>query len=328
MGHFYFGLEEEVFITEPDKPTLQSLYYLARLLWRSPGNYYTHTASNFTRGKDIWRGLMGGVEISTRAWTAPEDVITDLAQRRRELCKVCPGLIVPVGHLFDEAAPTSTCGMHIHLSGFADMEIAYHNMVYFMPLLILLAINSPFVGGRYFGQSYRLVNSFAVGPLRLDRRYRFQDIIYSKRLGTLEIRVFDPVWDLNRIKLILKCLEAILRSSENYPGDIERYNALRPKIAQKGYIPELQVLYRDLNRLMPLPEDLFFNTPASIVHQLWKKNGTLATYSAMDNAYRCGELQPQELLPMHQAWLRVVLGFGGYYLPKMPYILRKAWSEW
>ena len=328
MNHFYFGLEEEIFVTEPDKPTLQSLYYLARLLWRSPSNYYTHTACNFTRGKDVWRGLMSGIEISTRAWTKPEEVIADLAHRRRDLSEVCSGLIVPVGHLFDELAPTNTCGMHIHLSGFTDIDLAYHKLVYFLPLLNLLAINSPLAGSRYFGQSYRLANSFAIGPLRPDRRYRFQDLIYAKRLGTLEIRVFDPVWDLNRIKLILKCLEAILQSSESYPGDIDQYNALRPKIAREGYVPELRLLYRDLSRLVPLQEELFLNTPANTVHRLWEKNGTLMAYSALDNAYRYGKLQPRELLPMHRAWLRTVLGFGGYYLPKMPYNLRKVWLEW
>ncbi|MDN5347667.1 MAG: hypothetical protein PWP65_1231 [Clostridia bacterium] len=328
MNKLLFGLEEEVFITEPDRPSLQSLYYLARLLWRSPGDYYTHTACNFTRGKDIRLGLMSGIEISTRTWARPEEVVADLTRRRQELSEVCSGLIVPVGHLFDEIAPTNICGLHIHVSGFADADLAYRKLVYFLPLLTLLTVNSPLVGGRYFGQSYRLAKAFAIGPLRPDRKYRFQDLIYSKRLGTLEIRVFDPIWDLDRIRILLQCVEVILESPKSYAGDIDYYNRLRPKIALQGYIAELRPIYYELNRLIPVPEELFWNTPANAVRQLWEEYGTLAAYSALDNAYRNGELRPRELPPMHKDWLRVVLGFCGYYLPKIPYNLRKVWLEW
>ncbi len=31
-----FGIEEEVFVTEPQRPTLRSFYYLARLLAKNP----------------------------------------------------------------------------------------------------------------------------------------------------------------------------------------------------------------------------------------------------------------------------------------------------
>ena len=60
-----FGVEEEVFITEPERPTIRSLYFLAKLLARNPRYYYTHSASNFSRGPDLRQGLMSGVEIST-----------------------------------------------------------------------------------------------------------------------------------------------------------------------------------------------------------------------------------------------------------------------
>ncbi|QGP92318.1 Glutamate--cysteine ligase [Neomoorella glycerini] len=328
MAPLLFGLEEEVFITEPGRPTLQSLYYLARLLWRDPADYYTHTACNFTRGKDLRFGLMSGIEISTGAFAEIPDLLADLERRRRELAAVCSGLIVPVGHLFDQEEPTNICGMHVHISGFPDRDRAYRNLVYFLPLLALLVINSPVAGNRCYGQSYRWAEAFAIGPLKEDRRYRFQDLIESKRLGTLEIRVFDPVWDLARIRILLECIQAILLADADYPGDIKVYNGLRLKVAREGYIEELRPVYRDLTRLLPLPEDLFRRTPADTVKEIWLREGTLATYAALDNAYRNGVLKPRPLPPAKVSWPLMLAGFCGYYLPRMPYNIKKVWSEW
>ncbi|MGI9862589.1 hypothetical protein SDD30_14505 [Moorella naiadis] len=328
MTALHFGLEEEVFITEPDKPTLQSLYYLARLLWHDPGYYYTHTACNFNRGKDLRWGLMSGIEISTGIFADPTELVADLRHRRQELAAVCPGLIVPVGHLFDQVTPTNICGMHIHASGFPDRERAYRNLVYFLPLLALLVINSPVAGGRRYGQSYRWAEAFAIGPLRADRLYRFQDLIESKRLGTLEIRVFDPVWDLERIHLLLACLQAILEAETDYPGDVATYNRLRRQVAREGYIRELQPVYRELARLLPVPEECFRQTPADAMGAIWAGEGTLAAYTALDNAYRGGRLQPRPLQPMPVRWPLMLAGFCGYYIPRMPYSIKKVLSEW
>jgi gamma-glutamyl:cysteine ligase YbdK (ATP-grasp superfamily) len=47
-------------------------------------------------------------------------------------------------------------------------QTVYANLAYFLPLLILLSASSPYAGGRYFGQSYRVAASFAIGALRDD----------------------------------------------------------------------------------------------------------------------------------------------------------------
>lgn len=271
---------------------------------------------------------MSGVEISTAVHDNKEDLLKDLARRRRDLASICSGLLVPLGHLLDQEAPTNVCGMHLHLSGFTDLERAYRNLVYFLPLLALLVANSPSAGGRFFGPSYRWARAFAIGPLRTDREYRFQDLIYSKRLGTLEIRVFDPVWDLERIGLLLECVEAVVLTDRTYPGTIEQYNRLRELVAKEGYIQELQPVYRELNRLLRVPEDLFQEPPAFKVWQLWQEKGTLAVYSALDNAYRGGELEPREVPPISVNWIKILAGVCGYYLLKLPYNLQKVWAEW
>lgn len=328
MHRLMFGLEEEVFITEPERPTLQSLYYLARLVWKSPRKYYNHTHCNFTRGRDMRYGLMSGVEISTASHTDKRSLVEDLALRRQALAGVCSGLIVPLGHLLDHPEPTNICGMHLHISGFPDFDRAYRNVIYFLPLLLLLVANSPGFGDNFFGPSYRLAEAFAIGPLRDDRKYRFQDVILSKRLGTLEIRAFDPVWDLDRIRLLLECIEAVLLADRTYPGKIEEYNRLRLIVARKGYCEGLQEIYRDFKELLPVPKKFFLEPPAFKVWELYREGGIMAAYSALDNAYRGGPLRPGEFPQVKVSRLKIFAGICGYALPRLPYNLRKVWLEW
>ncbi len=328
MHQLMFGLEEEVFITEPERPTLQSLYYLARLVWRSPRKYYAHTHCNFARGKDLRFGLMSGVEISTAAHTDRRALLEDLAGRRGALADACSGLIVPLGHLLDRPEPTNICGMHLHISGFPDFERAYRNVIYFLPLLTLLVANAPGFGNSFYGPSFRLAEAFAIGPLREDKKYRFQDVILSKRLGTLEIRAFDPVWDLGRIRLLLDCIEAVLQTGRTYPGTTETYNRLRLLAAREGYCEELRQVYRELKELVPVPEKFFLEPPALKVWELYRERGIPAVYSALDNAYRGGPLEPRKLPPMKASGLKIIAGVCGYALPRLPYNLRKVWLEW
>ncbi|MHB1420948.1 MAG: hypothetical protein ACYCX4_15435 [Bacillota bacterium] len=327
-GHICYGLEEEVFITEPDQPSLQSLYYLARLMWKSPRFYYTHTACNFTRGKDLRAGIMSGVEISTDIHGNPLALVEDLARRRKELSEVCEGLLVPVGHLFDRETPTNVCGMHIHISGTDNLTRVFSNLIYFLPLLGLLTANSPLASGSYRGPSYRWAHSFAIGALRMDHEYRFQDLIYSKRLGTIEIRLFDPVWDLKIIRLLLDCIDAVVRTKQQFPGKIDQFNRLRVEAAEQGYTEEIAALYRDLRELIDIPEAYFAAPPAMKIFDLWKCHGTLGTYAALDNAYRGGQLVVRPIPPMNITTSRVLAGFLSYYLVKLPYNLRKVLEEW
>src|SRR3989304_7308274 len=128
------GIEKEVFITQPLKPALSSLFYLLKLLMRDPLFYYTHTASNFARGKDVRFSLMSGVEVSTGIHSSAEEAIKDLALRRKDLIEVCPGYIVPMGHLINCDTPTNTCALQIHLKADEHVERIYDNLAYFLPL--------------------------------------------------------------------------------------------------------------------------------------------------------------------------------------------------
>jgi hypothetical protein len=262
------GLEEEVFITTPTRPTLDALYALAKLLWRNPRCYYKHTASNFARGRDARQCLMSSVEIATRPHTDIDALLEELRTHRAALADAAgDAYMVPVGHLFDLDAPTNTAGLHIHIGAPAERRhIVYANLAHFLPLLILLSASSPYAGGRYFGQSYRVASSFAIGVLRDDPYYRFQDLILSRRLGTIEIRACDPIWDLERLRVLLEAVWAIAQLPTARPINRVRYAALRHQAACVGYTPDLQALHRELRAVYEIPERLLRTTISDMLH--------------------------------------------------------------
>ena len=258
------GLEEEVFITTPTRPTLDALYALAKLLGRNPRYYYKHTASNFARGRDARQCLMSSVEIATRPHASIDALLGELRTHRAALADAAgDAYLVPVGHLFDLDAPTNTAGLHIHIGAPAERRhIVYANLAHFLPLLILLSASSPYAGGRYFGQSYRVASSFAIGALRDDPYYRFQDLILSRRLGTIEIRACDPIWDLARLRVLLEAVQAIAQLPTARSIDRARYAALRHQAARIGYTPDLQALHHELSTVYAIPEALLKTTIA------------------------------------------------------------------
>ncbi|MCS7191352.1 MAG: hypothetical protein NZ843_07105, partial [Fimbriimonadales bacterium] len=72
-----YGIEEEIFITEPTRPALSAFYPMAKLLWRNPRYYYKHSATNFARGRDARQCLMSSVEIATRPHSDLEALLAD-----------------------------------------------------------------------------------------------------------------------------------------------------------------------------------------------------------------------------------------------------------
>ncbi len=322
-----YGIEEEVFVVGPSKPSLSSLYYLSKLLWKDPVKNYVMTASNFARGRDIAQCLMGGVEVATGIHTSTEDLIEDLKQRRSDLASVSEGLIVPIGHLIDLDTPTNVCALQVHIGNVSDQEHVYHNLVYFLPVLMLLTINSPYKNREYFGQSVRIAKSFAIGFLKEDKKERFQDIIISKRLKTIELRVFDPTWDINRVEVLLNAIKAIVNLNTRMPDGVGRYNQLRLRIARNGFIDELDPVKRDLKRVCNLQDEMVHNTSSDETRQSYEQNGLLATYSAMDNGYRNNVLKQQAIVEPRSKAIKAAAGFAGYYLPKLPYVIWKYMRE-
>ncbi|MFN4032674.1 MAG: glutamate-cysteine ligase family protein [Fimbriimonadales bacterium] len=325
-----FGIEEEIFITEPTRPALSALYVMAKLLWRNPRDYYKRSATNFARGKDARQCLMSSVEIATRPHRDSESLMLDLLARRRDLAQAAgQAYLVPVGHLFDIESPTNTGGLHLHIGVAPERRASvYANLAHFLPLLMLLSASSPYAGGRYFGQSYRMAHSFAIGALRDDPYYRFQDLIISRRLGTIEIRAFDPIWDTERLRWLLRAVNAIVALSDARPLDFARYALLREQAACAGYTPELRRLYAELREIVDLPEVLLQRTLSDELADCTAREGLLPTYARLNRAYRTGRWAPTAPHPVKPSAGRALLGLAGYYLPKLPYIAYKAWAEW
>jgi len=322
-----YGIEEEVFVVEPLRPSLKSLYYLSRLLRERPGFNYFHTAPNLAHLPDIKSGLMAGIEISTGISPDIYSLKQELIQRRQELARVCQGLIVPLGHLLNDKSLSRTCALHIHIGNLPHRSRAYLNLAHFLPLLSLLTINSPCAGGRYFGQSYRIFKSPFIGPLRENRWYRFQDMIISRRLKTIEIRIFDSTWDLERIGALLEAIDRIVNLEEDLKFDANGYRKMRGRVAASGYDDYTKNLYRELNEFCPLAEDFFLDTASDRVYNHYRKNGLLMTYTALDNAYRTGVLEPREAPDCSPRLFPILAGMIGYYIPRLPYTLWKMWRE-
>lgn len=342
-GEPIFGLEEEVFLTYPDRPTLDGLWALARLLWSDPGYWYTHSASNFARGADALATFMSGVEISTPPCRGAAQAVDELSRLRARLADVSDGYLVAMGALPGHFARTNTCGLHVHVGGLRDRHAAYAAIAHFLPLLTCAFLNSPgadpnrgregTAGGVM--PSYRLGRSYATGPLRDDPFYRFQDLILPYRLPTVEIRAFDSCWDLARIRVILDAVTAILRSGRRWRLDVAEYNALRAAVVREGYGRALRPLYDELSDIIRVPEELFSEPPAAEVRRLMAvagdpsgggKSGFGELFRILDARYR-GLPDSQAREPRTPVYLRGAAGMLAYYLPKAPYVAWKAWVE-
>ena len=328
MTHVTLGLEEEVFVCEPDRPNLGSLSYLARLTWSDPKRHYARTASNWARGDDLSQGLMSCVEISTGVHDDPESLVDDIAQRRRELVGAVGGrgLLVPLGHLLQNDAPSNVAALQFHV-GTADRDRAYRNLGYALPLLALLAADSPAAAGERFGQSFRMARGFAVGPLTSDPTARFQDLIVSKRLGTIEVRLLDPVWDLRRVRVLARAIRDIASLETDLPFDREAYNAMRYRVALEGWIPDLEPIHDAVSQVADVPRGLMTHTAADDVWALYHQVGLIPTYAALDNAYRTGVFAPRPVGEMAPSLARSIAGMVGYYIPKFPYVTWKFLKE-
>lgn len=325
------GIEEEAFVLEHGRllPTLQSLDYMRRLLWTNPLRYTVRTASNFLRDGDQRRhGLMGSVEVSTGVHCEPDSLMRELLQMRREFARATRGaMVVPVGALFTTDAKTMTSGLHVHIGVPTDQRSrVYENIAYFLPVLAVASASSPYFDGRHVGPSSRMAEPYALGPLREDREYRFQDLIVTKRLGTVEVRLFDPVPEMSRIEHIVRALYEIARYEGTLPFSREEYNGARPEWTRQGLNPWVRKRWESLQPISPLPIELLEETFSSRLAQIVRAGGVLAAYEEADRVWRAGT-GITNLLRKHSK-LRIVSGVAGFYAVRLPYMAYKGIREW
>lgn len=322
------GLEEEFFVLYQGKPNMVGLTHLARLLRKDPAFYFTHTASNFSRGEGAKEGLMSALEVSTPVCTSVPDLLQSLKRLRSEVSVVIPtGLIATTG-MFQRDDINNTAGLHIHLGvERQDRERIYQNIAYFLPVLALATASSPFQGTEVFGQSYRMHASYALGGLTSDPFKRFQDLIITRRLGTIEVRIFDPVWDLERLQAILEALVQVAVSTETFPYQQEDYNTLRKQWTREGLTPAMLQRARELQDTTGFDLKWTEHTVSDDLIELTWKHGYQHALRHLDSGYRSGLWQPSSTLDVPPSRRHSVEGWLTYYLPRFPYIAYKGIKE-
>ncbi|NPB04793.1 MAG: YbdK family carboxylate-amine ligase [Aquificae bacterium] len=134
-------------------------------------------------------------------------------------------------------------GIHFHV-GFPDEDWAlraFNNFVKYAPLFLALSANSPFYRGVNTGiHSYRMVVFEKLPRAELPRQFssfgefaavvehlkgagaieRIKDLWWHVRfrpdLGTVEFRVFDSLWSVERILTLVKLVRSLALYSERY----------------------------------------------------------------------------------------------------------------
>jgi hypothetical protein len=324
------GLEEEVFVLEDGRltPTLQSLDYLRRLYWKNPKRYSRHTASNFAKGKDRQECFMGSIEMATSIHETPDSLIEDLVLRRTEFARATRGgVVVPVGSLFTLNSPSNTASSHIHVGvPKSERNRVYDNLAYFAPVLAVASASSPWLAGKPFGTSARMAQKGLLGPLQIDKEYRFQDLIISKRLGTIELRVLDPIAEIWRLREVLSATIAIAKHDGNFLFDRDEYNEARAAWALEGLNDFVRKRWEELQPIYPLSLDLLRETFSQHLDFVAQKGGVDAAYREADRVWR--EPTGVELVAKKHNKLRAVTGLAGFYAIRLPYIAYKGYKEW
>lgn len=319
-----FGLEEEVFVVERNKPALDSLYPLYSLVKNNPSFYYLHTGVNLARGKDILDFFVASVEISTGVAKTPEAAVEQLRLIRKEFVKECPQKVACLGMLPNYTSHTSlVSGFHVHVSGNFDFEKARIVLAHYLPALLLITANSPSLENDFI--SNRILQNPFSRTIVVDSYSRFQDIIISRRLNTLEIRIFDPCIDLERYLVLLELIEKIVLSNKSVEFDFRNYAELRRESAMYGISSKkVEKLVDEVCCKYRVDRYFFASPPALQTRKLFLDFGEENAYKKLDTLYRQGIEYQGSRLPKT---VRALLGFFGYYIPKIPFSTYKFLKE-
>lgn len=324
------GVEEEVFVLEDGRetPTLQSLDYLRRLWWSNPKKWAATTHSNFARGADRRECFMGSIEIATGVHRSPDSLIEDLIERRAALARAAEGArVVPTGSLYTLSSPSNTASTHIHVGVPKEhRDTAYKNLARVAPALAIASANSPFGGGKPYTLSFRLEVPGLIGPLREDPEYRFQDLIISKRLGTIELRLCDPIPEAERLRAVLAAVQAVAAYPEALSFDRETYNSEREKWTKGCLTDFVQEAIELAARTSSFSADWVCAPLGRRVGEIAERDGFDAAYRELDRIWREPTGVPLALRPPSAT--RAVTGLVGYYAVRLPWIAYKGYKEW
>lgn len=271
---------------------------------------------------------MSSVEVSTDVANSADEAVDNLFERRKEFAQAARGaIVVPVGSLFTLNSPSNTSGFHVHVGvPREERDRVFGNLAYFIPVLAIASSSSPYVSGRYYGQSYRIAEPLYLGALREDREFRFQDLIITKRLGTIEIRLFDPVPELSRMREIVRAVEAIAKLPQTLPFSREEYNGARAEWGKEGLNGFVRKRLAELQSVYPFDLSLLEHTFSDDLAAVAKTQGVLAAYEEADRVWRRGTGVHHPV--RKHSRMRVVSGLAGFYAIRLPYMAYKGIREW
>ena len=271
---------------------------------------------------------MGSIEMATGVHEEIEHLLEDLMERRAEFARAAHGgMIVPVGALFTLDSPTNTASSHVHIGvPKQERDRVYENLAYFAPVLAVAAANSPWAAGKDFGLSYRMAQPGCLGPLREDREYRFQDVIISKRIGTIEMRVFDPMPEIFRLREVLEGVVAIAAWPGKASFDRDTYNNERKSWTVHGLTPYVENLWSEMKDIYPLAHELLESPLTDRLRHLAHEQSIEAAYRESERLWREGTDVAPEQRPHSR--LRTITGLAGYYAVRLPFMAYKGYKEW
>ena len=106
------------------------------------------------------------------------------------------------------------------------------------------------------------------------------------------------------------------------------YNALRDNICREGLIDETAGLVEELRSLVDFPMEILQRTASDELRAIYDSEGLVGAYSALDNGYRNGVFEPREVNARQRAHVASgLVGFVGYFVPRVPYYLCKGIAE-
>jgi gamma-glutamyl:cysteine ligase YbdK (ATP-grasp superfamily) len=185
-------------------------------------------------------------------------------------------------------------------------------------VLALASASSPWQSGEPFGASARMAQEGLLGSLREDREYRFQDLIVSKRLGTIEMRIFDPIPELWRLKSILDAVITIAKYEGEMPFDRDEYNQQRESWSQGGVTPFVENRLAELSAIHPFDRALLDEPLSALLDRIARESGVERAYEEADRIWREPTGTARSAKPHSK--VRTVTGLAGYYAVRLPYM--------
>lgn len=235
------GVEEEFIVIDPD-----TLYYtpgaprIANSLIYHDGCFAKKISVELSNVKRGIRNLSKGfciIEIKTNPSDDLDCIKDELAFLRSSLVQAAIDndlWLLPTGlhPMFSSSnmIPDNCASLHVHLDYSKE---TYYNLLYKIPFLISVTANSPFISGKKEAMSNRcLVSPHMSIPCNMFKRN--SDIIFNKRLNTVEVRALDTQITLQDTMSIVTLIKTISEFNDVKHEAKSSYLHMREKAIFEG----------------------------------------------------------------------------------------------